>query len=108
MELLAILHGLSLAWELGYRKIICETDSLEVFNLVTAASTPSRHSCHQILQDTKMLTLNSWVLRFSHVICAANSAADYLAKCGAASNTAVAQWAGPDSKLSLLLHRDVN
>ena len=107
VELLAMLHGLVLAQELGYRRVICETDSLEAFKLVTAASSPPRHSCYQILGDIKQLMKRSWTLRFSHVLCASNTGADYLAKCGAASNDAVSRWLQPDNKLCLLLHGDV-
>ena len=38
---------------------------------------------------------------------AANNGADYLAKCGAASNVVVSHWLQLDNKLSLLLRGDV-
>ena len=107
VELLAMLHDLVLAWELGCRRVICEIDSLEAFKLVTTASSPPRHSCYQILGDIKRLMKRSWTLRFSHVLRAANIGADYLAKCGAASNDAVSRWLHPDNKLCLLLRGDV-
>lgn len=27
-------HGLSLAWDLGYKKVVCETDSLDTVKLL--------------------------------------------------------------------------
>ena len=36
MELLAIMHGLKLTWEKGYRNVICYSDSLHAINLIQA------------------------------------------------------------------------
>ena len=43
VELLALKQGLSLAWDCGYRDLICETDCLEVFQLVQSPRSSHTH-----------------------------------------------------------------
>lgn len=43
LELLAIFHGLSLAWDRGARSVECQSDSLDAVTLVNSIP-PSRHS----------------------------------------------------------------
>jgi len=39
-ELVAIFNGLHLAWELGFKKVICETDSLMTHDLLLTGYHP--------------------------------------------------------------------
>ena len=41
LELEAIKHGLEIAWTFGFRRLWCETDSLEAFNVIVSV-TPSQ------------------------------------------------------------------
>lgn len=55
VELLRVIRGLSLAWKLGVRKLICETYSLDVFNCLNRAGSLSLHSCLQYLAEVRCL-----------------------------------------------------
>ena len=102
-ELYAILHGLSFAWEKGYKEVICESDSLQAIKIVEASIDMHRHPCRRLLLEIQQLLARSWSVRFSHVYRSANRCADYLAKKGAISNSGLVFWEVPDSNLVKLL-----
>ena len=52
-ELYGIWVGLTTAWEKGFRKLWCETDSLEAWRLIHAVNVPSYHIYGLVLADIK-------------------------------------------------------
>ena len=103
VEILAILHGLAFAWRVGSRNLVCETDSLEVFCVVTAPSIHLRHSCAAILHQVHLMLNCGWIVTFSHVPRSGNTSADYLARHRAISSTSFVECDSPDRALQLLL-----
>ncbi|CAI0403559.1 unnamed protein product [Linum tenue] len=79
-ELAGIVQGLKLAWELGARKVILQTDSLIEKTLIETAS---HHHPHffAIAEIWRWLQL-PWQVRIDHVFREGNYFADYLASIG--------------------------
>lgn len=79
-ELVTILKGLLLAWEMGIRLLVCYTDSMLALNLV---SNPSNQFdlYAALIQTIKDVLKRDWTLL--HTLREGNAAADYLAKLGA-------------------------
>ncbi|KAJ1430717.1 Ribonuclease H domain [Sesbania bispinosa] len=80
-ELLAIRFGLLLAWEEGYRNIICWTDSMLALSLITAPVLKF-HKYSSILEGIARLVHQEWNVTFKHILREGNSCADWLAKLG--------------------------
>lgn len=93
-ELLAIKQGLPLAWNMNFRKIICESDSLDVINTLLDRS-PRVHLQHQ------------WSVSLRHVFRKVNGSAEFLAKLGVRSNSSWKLWNDPPPGLGSLLLKDV-
>lgn len=79
-ELLAIKHGLNLAWEGGFRNIICETDSQEAVQLIHATSPHALHVFADTMEQILDLMQRSWLVEMHHVFREANACADFLAR----------------------------
>lgn len=66
-EILAVLHGLDLTWNKGFRKVRCETDSLDVYNCFQLRVCPPLHPHSASLLEGLDLLHQSWDVSFSHV-----------------------------------------
>ncbi|KAF7838057.1 putative ribonuclease H protein [Senna tora] len=77
-ELYAIANGLEVAWSLGFRKVVIESDSLTAVNLL---KTPVRstHPCAAILFRIQTLSAQDWLVSCVHVLREGNMAADAVA-----------------------------
>ena len=64
VEILAILHGLAFAWRVRSKNLVCETDSLEAFCVVTAPSIHLRHSYAAILHQIRLMLNRGWIMTF--------------------------------------------
>ncbi|GAU47359.1 hypothetical protein TSUD_403620 [Trifolium subterraneum] len=82
-EIMAVLHGLTICWENGYRKINCLSDSLQ-------------------------LITRDWEVVLSHTLREGSSCADVLAKMGAVANTPLVTTSTPPRTLAKPLFEDVN
>lgn len=79
-KLTAILHGLSIATNLGITKLVCYSDSLLSINLISGNS--SRYHVHAVLiQDIKD-KLSQMNVSLRHTLREGNHCADYFAKLG--------------------------
>ncbi|KAJ1424457.1 Ribonuclease H-like superfamily [Sesbania bispinosa] len=58
-ELNVILKGLSLAWEKGWTKVICESDSVEAIHLIQLISPPTSTLYRAVIQDIHNLLARS-------------------------------------------------
>ncbi|XP_057442373.1 uncharacterized protein LOC130734086 [Lotus japonicus] len=81
-EALALRDGLRLAWERGFRKIICESDSLEVVKVVQHGGRFDTHVHGQILSEIGELLNRKWRVELGWVAREGNMVADWLAKQG--------------------------
>ena len=76
-ELKGIHQGLYLAWELGFRKIIVETDSTAALNLIESSDdSPYTHT--KVVREIKNLLRRCLEVRLKHILREANFYADAL------------------------------
>ncbi|XP_057444631.1 uncharacterized protein LOC130736871 [Lotus japonicus] len=82
MELLAVFKGLQLAWDGGFRRVVCFTDSLLAVSLILRP--PSEfHENAAIIRAIGDLLNRSWEVHLQHTLREGNFCADFLAKAGA-------------------------
>lgn len=77
-ELWGILGGLSLAWDRGFRKVILESDSQLVVNMLSKPIATCHPLSSLVLQYNGFLRWN-WSIQIHHVFREANFVADSLA-----------------------------
>nr|KYP71799.1 hypothetical protein KK1_011072 [Cajanus cajan] len=80
-ELLAILHGMKLAWRANFCNILCVSDSLLAVNLVLGPL-DVLHKYTPIIAHIKELLQQSWSVCFCHSLREGNQSADFLSKLG--------------------------
>ncbi|KAL6508356.1 hypothetical protein OROHE_021898 [Orobanche hederae] len=105
-ELLAVREGLHLVWERRFEKIMVETDSEVVFQLLEAANT-REHTLHYILEDCRAYKRLPWDMVFKHTRRGGNSCADFLAKAGH-EVVGLKVWNEPPEQLLRLLREDLD
>ena len=79
-ELHGMKVGLSLAWDLHYRRIILESDSKEAFQLITMDCTPPFHVYDMVIVDIQWLLKRSWVVEVNRMLREANYCTNAMAK----------------------------
>ena len=80
-ELWGLYEGLLMAWNSGYKKVLVESDCLEVVQLMHKVTKPN-HPCFSIIQSCKNLMLADWDCSVNHVYREGNKLADGLASMG--------------------------
>ena len=78
-ELNGALQGLNLVWEIGFKKVWLEMDSVEGLELIQQGFSFT-HPCVSLIQQITDLIARSWEVNFSHTCRDSNKVADYLAK----------------------------
>ncbi|MED6192359.1 hypothetical protein PIB30_009438 [Stylosanthes scabra] len=101
-ELLAISHGLLLAWDSGYREVICETNSLEAFSLINNDYVSPASDHYDLLLMIKDVLQRNWLACVTLIQRTANAATDYLAKHAALFQPYYREWNEPWA--DLLVH----
>ena len=81
-ELIATFQGLCLAWNHGFRRVLCESNSLEAIRLIHSPS-PDLHHFQAVIMEIKSWLSREWHVLVSHVLREGNQYADHLAKLGA-------------------------
>ncbi|KAE8655884.1 hypothetical protein F3Y22_tig00117016pilonHSYRG00344 [Hibiscus syriacus] len=61
-ELCGIYEGLKLAWNYGYNKVQCQTDSVEAFHLITSSTSPT--SPISLIRTINQFTSKNWLLEY--------------------------------------------
>ncbi|XLQ99133.1 hypothetical protein HN51_053851 [Arachis hypogaea] len=108
LELWSLWRGLLLALEAGIEFLVCETDSMEAFSLVSGWRIPSDHvEKDLVMRFFELKRLQGWTVRFGLIGRDANSVADWLAKEGAHGEAASTVWLHPPVPLQLLLQKDL-
>ncbi|KAK4285126.1 hypothetical protein QN277_001868 [Acacia crassicarpa] len=80
-ELWGSLHGLKLAWDLGFRKVILEVDSSDAVELMKQP-TPATHEDRCLIEEIKGMLAREWCVEIQLISRWANEAADQLAEAG--------------------------
>jgi len=107
-ELSAIWRGLYLAWDLGYRTIIMESDSKTALNLISKEHQHDFHPYGTLLSLIRKLISLPWSVTFNHTLREGNECADWLTKFGANSADTLKMWTSPPPQLNLILLADVS
>ncbi|KAK8601796.1 hypothetical protein V6N12_051621 [Hibiscus sabdariffa] len=77
-ELWDVLEGLNHVWNLGYRKIEVELDSLTVVRIIHGKVSVGAHS--NLINHVHEILRRDWEITFTHIFREANTIADELAK----------------------------
>lgn len=104
-ELQAILYGLDLAWNEGYRNVECESDS-KTSLLMIAEGVPYTHPHAPIVDHIRSFLQRHWTLTFHHSLREGNFCADWLAKFGSSKSNGSRIWSLCPSALSSTLLAD--
>jgi ribonuclease HI len=106
-EIMAVLHGLQLCWDNGYRKVICFSDSLQSVNLIRDGVSPHHRFANEI-QCIRNLLANEWEVVISHTLREGNASADVPAKMGALSTSQLVKISTPPHELQSPLSADAH
>lgn len=74
-ELMAIDHGLSLAWSYGYRDVVCESDSKSALDLILGGVFHT-HPYAAVIAHIRSFMSYAWNLSFGHTLREGNASAD--------------------------------
>jgi ribonuclease HI len=106
-ELLAVYHGLVLAWGLEIKELWCYTDSRIATKLIID-SVNDWHQYATIIHNIKNLLARDWRVKVVHTLRKGNACVDYLAKLGAHNLVPYAPISTPPAEMSLLLLNDAS
>jgi len=104
-ELLAIYHGLRVAWDQGYQHLICYSDSTLAIQLVNTEVNPW-HLFAPIISNIKDLMARDWNFQLNHTWREANATTDFMAKMGDSCNEAWQEFLEPLGGILPLLQDD--
>ncbi|CAN1190184.1 Putative ribonuclease H protein At1g65750 [Linum perenne] len=94
-----------MAWSIGIRKIIVQSDSRTAISLLHRAAVDHQHAA--LISEFLGLKARSWVIRIEHVYREANCGADHLANLGHSCNFGVHLFSYPDAILAQWLRYDL-
>ncbi|CAN1189368.1 Putative ribonuclease H protein At1g65750, partial [Linum perenne] len=104
-ELSAIIQGLKLAWAIGIKRIIVQSDSQTAVSILQREATYNQHAT--LISDFIELKARSWEISITHVYREANCGADYLANLGHSCNFGLHLFTQLDSVLAHWLRYDL-
>lgn len=104
-ELWGICKGLELAWEMGEKKIIVETDSKTSLDIIQGGNQLSPH--YNIILRIRKLMSQNWECKLQHAWREGNKCADWLAKKSLDEEAGWRPLMEPPDKLKELLGADV-
>jgi ribonuclease HI len=104
-ELMAILHGLQICWENGYRRISCFSDSLQAVNLIRDGVSAHHRFANEVISICQLLDRN-WEIVVEHTLREGNACADVLAKMDALSDSPLVKLSSPLVDLAIPLLAD--
>ncbi|XP_020991268.2 uncharacterized protein LOC107473021 [Arachis duranensis] len=106
-ELYAIWRGLLLAWESGFREVICETDCLEALFLVNQRMLSKDIPEWDLAKHIQEVMNWNWRVSILLIQRTANSVADCMAKAAASVADIHSNWSQPWSELQHLIDLDM-
>ncbi|CAN0881249.1 Putative ribonuclease H protein At1g65750 [Linum grandiflorum] len=80
-ELRAVVTGLQIAWERGYRRVRVQLDSRAAFQLLLGDGELTHQHSSEVASFREMLD-RDWLIKVEHIYREGNRAADYLAALG--------------------------
>jgi ribonuclease HI len=104
-EIIAILHGLELCWDNGFRNVTCYSDSLQAVTLIKTGVSHHHQFANEI-QRVRQLLSKDWNTVINHTFREGNACADLLAKMGASANLPLVILENPPAQLSSALRAD--
>jgi len=104
-EIHALMIGIKLCWEAGYKKLACFSDSLHVVHLLSKEVSRLHHYAN-LLERIQMYLDKVWDISIHHIFREGNSCADILAKLGADHSESLVMVHQPLSCLSSTLLAD--
>ncbi|CAJ2654824.1 unnamed protein product [Trifolium pratense] len=104
-ELMAVLHGLQICWENGFRKIICFSDSLQGVSLIRDGVSAHHRFANEIFSIRQFLS-RDWEVVVEHTLQEGNACADVSAKMGALADSPLMKITSPPSSLAMPLLAD--
>jgi ribonuclease HI len=106
-ELLALYHGLRLAWELNIKDLLCYSNYGTAITLLTEPVDEWHHYA-AILLNIKDILARDWRVKVTHTLREGNACADFLAKLGARNDAALSILTTPPAGMNLLLLADAS
>ncbi|CAN1770672.1 Putative ribonuclease H protein At1g65750 [Linum perenne] len=104
-EICAIVQGMKLAWDLGIRKLLIQSDSEAAVAILRREDTNHQHAI--LVSEFMELRSRSWDISITHVFREANCGADYLANLGHSYCFGLHLFSQPDSTLAHWLRFDL-
>lgn len=101
-ELLAILNGLKLAWERGFKVLYCYTDLMHALSLIKEQQ-GEFHRHATIIQDIRDLLAFPWKVEMHHTLREGNQCADFFAKLGASDTAKLRIFLSPPTRFGYLV-----
>ncbi|KAJ1403544.1 Ribonuclease H superfamily [Sesbania bispinosa] len=95
-----ILKELGFGFLWGYRKVICESDSLEAVKLVSSHAVSSFHEHALLLAKIHYLLKRDWIVSIIHTYRETNFVADCFAKLGVGQLEECRIWSSPPAGAS--------
>lgn len=80
VKVAALREGLLLAWNQGYRNVVCEVDGSNMVLVLKSAGAWRFHEQTLLLQGIWDLLDRDWIVRLASVHCDGNVVADWMAK----------------------------
>ncbi|KAF7822494.1 ribonuclease H [Senna tora] len=105
-ELWGIVHGLSITWDLGFRKVEIESDSSHAINLIQSPWDVSSNF-HPLQQKIACLLSRNWEVKATQISRSANECADTIAKNSLASSTGLTILDVPPCTVASVMMRDL-
>ncbi|CAN1806206.1 Putative ribonuclease H protein At1g65750 [Linum perenne] len=96
---------MKLAWSLGIRRIVVQSDSSTAISILHRAAMDNQHVA--LVSDFLELKARSWEVSIVHVYREANCGADYLANLGHSCNFGLHVFSQPDPVLARWLRYDL-
>jgi ribonuclease HI len=102
---MAVLHGLQICWDKGFRRIACFSDSLQIVNLIWDGVSAYHQFANEIFSIRQLLH-RDWEVAIKHTLREGNACADVLAKMGAHSDSLLVIISSPPVELAAPLLAD--
>ncbi|KAL4330856.1 hypothetical protein AHAS_Ahas13G0441900 [Arachis hypogaea] len=105
-ELHAIWRGLVMAWDCECKEVICETDNLDAFFLVSRGTTSMITNDSDLLGKIKEMLQRNWTATLVLIQRTANRAADLMAKTAALNKQVYLEWLQPPNNLDIIIREE--
>ena len=106
-ELVVVRHGLKLAWDMGFKFIHLELDSMTMLNWLVEKTANFPTNMMPLILDCRNLLGRDWEVRVLHIYREANACADALAKRGTHQHHVLSVYSSCSSFVYVYYIRDM-